>query len=196
MSRWSRSMSPAALVLSILALVVATSAGTAYAAVKIGTKQLKNGAVTSAKIRDGGVRSADLGDGAVTSADVANGSLGLADISTTARNGLRGARAAATVDPSPSGGSTPALVASRTHGFTSVVATGTGLYCLTLDPALGIDSTKVTAIAGVDEHTTYDLLTPRVAWNSTSDCGAGKLRVETYNLGVLADGVGFTVLIG
>lgn len=196
MSRWSRSMSPAALVLSVLALVVATSAGTAYAAVKIGTKQLKNGAVTSAKIKDAGVKSVDIGDGAVTSADVLNGSLGTADLSAAAQKSLRGARAYTTVDPSPSGGTIPELRAARTRGFTAVTETGTGLYCLTLDPALGIDETRTTVVVGVDEQATYGLATPRAAWNSTTDCGAGKIRVETYNNSALADGVAFAVIIG
>lgn len=60
MRRPSSAMSPAALLISILALVVATSAGTAYAATKIGTKQLKKNAVTSAKIKDKTIQSRDL----------------------------------------------------------------------------------------------------------------------------------------
>lgn len=196
MSRWSRSMSPAAFVLSILALVVATSAGTAYAAVKIGTKQLKNGAVTSAKIKNGTVASVDVRDGGVTGADVANGSLGTADLSGAAQKSLRGARAYTTVDPSPSGGTIPELRAARTRGFTAVTESGAGLYCLTLDPTTGIDAATATVVVGVDEQTTYGLQTPRAAWNSTTDCGAGKIRIETYNNSVLADGVGFTVIIG
>lgn len=60
MSRLNRAMSPAALLISVLALVVATSAGSAYAATKIGTKQIKNDAVTSAKIKNKTIKVSDL----------------------------------------------------------------------------------------------------------------------------------------
>ena len=53
-------MSPAALLISILALVVAASAGSAYAATKIGTKQLKDNAVTSTKIKNRTITTGDL----------------------------------------------------------------------------------------------------------------------------------------
>jgi hypothetical protein len=46
--------------ISVLALIVATSAGSAYAATKIGTKQLKNNAVTSAKIKNRTITTSDL----------------------------------------------------------------------------------------------------------------------------------------
>lgn len=60
MSRLSNALSPAALIISLLALVVALSAGSAYAAVKIGTNDLKNDAVTSAKIKNKTIKPADL----------------------------------------------------------------------------------------------------------------------------------------
>lgn len=198
MSRWSRSMSPAALVLSILALVVATSAGTAYAAVKIGTKQLKNGAVTSAKIKDGTVASLDLRDGGVTSVDVLDGTLGEADISASTRAAFKDVRAYASVDANPSGGNIPQLRAERTRGFTAITEINnndSGIYCLTLDPALGIDVTKTTVMVGVDVLGTSPTIVARAAWNSTTDCGAGKIRVETFNGNVSYDSLGFTVLI-
>ncbi|MGI8411579.1 MAG: hypothetical protein ACR2QA_03605 [Solirubrobacteraceae bacterium] len=52
-------------VIALIALVVALS-GTAYAASRIGTKQLRNGAVTSDKIKDGAVTTSKLADRAVT----------------------------------------------------------------------------------------------------------------------------------
>lgn len=63
----SRALSPVAFVISILALVVATSITSAYAAVKIGTAQLKNNAVTTTKIKNRTVRTADLSASAITS---------------------------------------------------------------------------------------------------------------------------------
>ncbi|MCD9154364.1 collagen-like protein [Aeromicrobium duanguangcaii] len=53
-------MSPTALLVSLLALVVALSAGTAYAAARIGTADLKDGAVTSEKIRNHTIRMGDI----------------------------------------------------------------------------------------------------------------------------------------
>ncbi|QCW49761.1 hypothetical protein FE634_03870 [Nocardioides dongxiaopingii] len=50
------------MVVSVAALVVALG-GTSYAAVSIGTKDLKEGAVTSPKIRDGAIRMVDLAPG-------------------------------------------------------------------------------------------------------------------------------------
>ena len=62
-----------AAVTSTFALIVALS-GTSYAAVKIGTQQIKNDAITSPKIKDG----------AVTGADVKESSLGQVPSATTA----------------------------------------------------------------------------------------------------------------
>jgi hypothetical protein len=55
----------AASVIAMIALVAALS-GTAYAATRIGTKQLQNGAVTSAKIKDGAVTIRKLDSSAVS----------------------------------------------------------------------------------------------------------------------------------
>lgn len=68
--------------LGYTALVVAVSMTPlpAYAAGKIGTKQIKNGAITTAKIRDGAVTTPKLANAAVTSAKIANGSVAAADL--------------------------------------------------------------------------------------------------------------------
>ncbi|WP_134765352.1 hypothetical protein [Nocardioides sp. 1609] len=50
------------MVVSVAALMVALG-GTSYAAVSIGTKDIKDGAVTSPKIRDGAIRMVDLAPG-------------------------------------------------------------------------------------------------------------------------------------
>lgn len=65
--------SPASL-LALIALVAAL-AGTAYAAKKIGTNQLKNGAVTTKKLKKGAVKPAKLADAAVTTAKLADGAV-------------------------------------------------------------------------------------------------------------------------
>ena len=47
--------------------------GTSYAAVKIGTNDLKNGAVTSGKIKNDTIGSADVRDGGLKARDFAGG---------------------------------------------------------------------------------------------------------------------------
>ena len=68
-----------AMVVALVALFVALG-GTSYAVTRIGTKQLKNNAVTSPKIRNGHVRTADIGDGQVASRDIGDGQVGSGDI--------------------------------------------------------------------------------------------------------------------
>jgi hypothetical protein len=80
LSRTSR-LHLAALAVAGLALFVALG-GTSYAAgLLIGTKQIKNNAVTSKKIKDNRVSSSDLKNNGVQSADIADGTLELTDLS-------------------------------------------------------------------------------------------------------------------
>lgn len=80
MSRFDRATSPAALLISVLALVVATGAGSAYAAAKVGSGQIKNGAVTSAKIKNGAVTTAKLAPSAVDGGRIKDGTVTAADL--------------------------------------------------------------------------------------------------------------------
>lgn len=57
-----------AIVISMVALVVAMG-GTSYAAVKIGTSDLQNSAVTSSKIKNETIRSGDVRDGSLKARD-------------------------------------------------------------------------------------------------------------------------------
>lgn len=62
-------------VTATLALFIALGIGSAYAADKIGSKQIAKDAVKSKHIKNKGVRTGDLAVGAVKSANVADGSL-------------------------------------------------------------------------------------------------------------------------
>src|SRR3954453_13503481 len=76
----SRKRRPSAsLVIAFIALTVAIG-GTAFAASKIGPKQLKANAVTSAKSKNGAGKTADIGDGQVGSVDLAAGAVGANNI--------------------------------------------------------------------------------------------------------------------
>jgi hypothetical protein len=68
MRAWIRLPSPA-MGVALIALVVALS-GTTYAAVRIGTAQIKSNAITSPKIRNGQVRNVDLARNSVVTAKI------------------------------------------------------------------------------------------------------------------------------
>lgn len=65
-----------AMVVAVIALIVAL-AGSAYAAGKIGSKQLKKGAVSTKKIKDDAVTAAKIANNAVTGAKLASGAVGV-----------------------------------------------------------------------------------------------------------------------
>jgi hypothetical protein len=66
--RWIRLPSPA-MGVALIALVVAMG-GSSYAALRIGTKQIRDNAVTSTKIRNGAVRNIDLARNSVVTAKI------------------------------------------------------------------------------------------------------------------------------
>lgn len=66
--------SPAMLV-ALLALFVSLG-GVGYAATKVGTRQIRNGAVTAKKLHKNAVKTKKIRNGAVTGAKLANGSVG------------------------------------------------------------------------------------------------------------------------
>jgi hypothetical protein len=70
---------PAAMIVALLALFVALS-GSSYAAVKIGARDIKRGAVGTRAIANDSIRSADIHNAAVSGADVKDDSLTNADI--------------------------------------------------------------------------------------------------------------------
>jgi hypothetical protein len=65
-----------AMVVAVIALIVAL-AGSAYAAGKIGTKQLKKNAVSTKKIKDDAVTGSKIANGAVNGAKLAKGAVGV-----------------------------------------------------------------------------------------------------------------------
>jgi hypothetical protein len=68
-----------ALVVAVLALVVAMT-GTSYAAVKIGSAQIKNNSIKSLDVKDQSLTGKDVQDGSLAAADVQDGSLAGADV--------------------------------------------------------------------------------------------------------------------
>jgi hypothetical protein len=80
----TRRPSPA-MIVALLALFVALG-GSSYAAVKIGARDIKRGAVGTRAIANNSVRSADIHNATVSGADVADNSLTNADIDNTNLN--------------------------------------------------------------------------------------------------------------
>jgi hypothetical protein len=73
MRGWIRLPSPA-MGVALIALTVALG-GTTYAAVRIGTKQIRDNAITSPKIRNGAVRNIDLARNSVVTAKIVAGAV-------------------------------------------------------------------------------------------------------------------------
>lgn len=122
MTKLTRAMSPASLVISILALAVATSMTSAVAATTatekrlasssvtssalrnnavttkkirnnaVTSKKIRKGAVTASKIKKGAVTASKIKNGAVTNAKIKNGTIDIAKLSPKTRAALQGAQ--------------------------------------------------------------------------------------------------------
>ena len=80
------------MLIALLALFVALG-GSAYAAAKIGSRDIKTGAVGTRAIANNSIRSGDIRNGVVTSQDVKDNSLTNADIDNTTLSALSARRA-------------------------------------------------------------------------------------------------------
>jgi hypothetical protein len=215
----ARSRPSPALIVSIVALVAAL-AGTAVAAnptatssainkkkvkkiantqidkrLPWGTADIADRAVTSEKLADGAVAREKIAGGAVNNAKVEAGSLSANRLTAQARVDLRGSLAYAQVDDNG-----PALVAARTRNITGVTRPSPGVYCFTVAPSIAdrvfaANGSPIVATVGNPEfgNTTItgdELVAPR---GGNNICGNNRLEVETFNGGVLANDVAFTL---
>ena len=161
-----------ALIVAFLALLLATG-GVSYAATKITTKDIAEGAVTGRKIKDGTVGPVDLGP------------------STKALMGVR-AYGVVTVDA--------VFDATRTKGFATVTRPKNGVYCLTLtDPA--IDPATTATVVGVDWDNSSGANLAAYLSKSAHQCPEGTdIGVRTFSFVAGANNkpsntVSFTVLV-
>jgi hypothetical protein len=178
MTRITRGISPAALIISVLSLLVAMTA-TSYAIV-VGTNQIKDGAVATPKIADNAVKGGKVKDG----------SLSAADLSKAGKNALR-VRAYTLVNVTDS--ADPFLAPGRTRGFTAVERTGTGQYCLTVAPSTGINTSKVSAIVSPEwGKSAGDHL--QAYWDQGL-CESGEIGVLTDQDDTDSNDVAFSVLV-
>jgi hypothetical protein len=90
-------------------------------------------------------------------------------------------------------------VSTRTKGFTGSVGRpgGIGVFCLTIDPALGIDPEKVAAIASPEFGNTSDHGgSAEVRGGATSSCSSGQFAVHTFDTaGVNSNTVSFMIIV-
>jgi hypothetical protein len=164
-----------ALLVACLALVVCLG-GVGYAAARIGTKDLRPGAVTSAKIRNGTIAPADLGAATVAALRV---------------------RAYGNVTVT---GDVPALDPARSTGFSSVTRPRTGVYCLRLaDRAL--DPATTAPVVGVDWDNSSGANLAAYLSKSAHQCPRGSdLGVRTFSFTAgspnkPSDTVAFTIVV-
>lgn len=173
--------------------------GTAFAAVNlrsnsVGTQQLRNGAVTSAKVKDGSLQARDFAAGALPPGE--RGPEG--EAGPPGPRGERGpsgtagtARAYAYVH----GGPSPSLDPQASHGFVSVTHAATGRYCLATEPGLDVAATAPVTTPVFNSG----VLEPEFALPSENfDCPSGQLEVVTYLPGgpiTFTDALDFTVAL-
>lgn len=188
-------------VVATLCLFLLLGSG-AYAATRlpshsVGTRQLRNGAVTSAKVRDGSLLARDFKAGALPAGE--RGPKG--EAGGTGPTGPRGeagpagaagtARAYAYVDA----GSSPHFDPARSRGFTSVTQSQTGIYCLTPEAGISVAATAPVTTPIFNSG----LLEPEFALPSPNySCASDQLQVITYVPGgpiTLTDAIDFTVAL-
>jgi hypothetical protein len=186
--------------IALVALFVALG-GTSYAALNmpansVGTKQLRNGAVTAAKVRKGSLLAKDFKPG-----QLPRGPQGLAGVQgSPGQQGQKGdpgmagapgtARAYALVNTGPG-------FTGPHPGFTSVVhGAFTGVYCLT--PDAGIDPTQYPAVVSPEIAASPNNTVLAAFDRSDNQCSAGQYEVRTFNAGVNPIALayeGFTIVV-
>ncbi len=184
------------LVISLIALFVALG-GTSYAAIalpknSVGTKQLKNGAVTKTKISKKTLTQlkGNRGPAGPVGATGATGTTGATGA--TGPAGPAGtAKAYALVTDSAT------FIPALTKGFTAVTRPSTGIYCLT--PAAGVDISSSPPIVSPEWNNSSgtDLNVAAAATFLFSGCTAGQVEIVTLSGSprAFANNVAFTVLI-
>lgn len=196
--------------LGLLALFVALG-GTSYAAVSlprnsVGTSQLKNNAVVSAKVKDHSLLARDFKRGQLPRGP--RGLQGLkGDTGSQGPKGDTGPKGDAGL-PGPAGSArawaevnaggvslAPTFKTGKVQGFTAVTNPSTGMYCLT--PAAGIDPGTSSAVvsplwnsgfAGSPEHA--------YRWEeSSTTCASGQFTVVTLGPSSMTDAIDFSIVV-
>jgi hypothetical protein len=141
-----RLMPSPAMVVALLALFVALG-GSAWAVSKVGTKQIRNGAVTGPKIKNGAVTTGKIKGGAVNASRLANGAVTGVKLAvgavTGTKLGVRSVGAAALADQSVG----PAAIQSDAVGTESLADSAVTAAKLA-DGAVQGSNISITAVNG------------------------------------------------
>jgi hypothetical protein len=185
-----------ALAVSLIALIVALG-GTAYAGLKlapasVGTRELRNGAVTAAKVRPHSLLAIDFRSGQLPKSGGSGGAGTPGGSGAPGSAGTPG-QAGGSGLPGPPGapGSARAyghvlaagtLDAARSKGITNVTHTAsTGIYCLT--PAAGVSPASSPIVASADESEATASSRAMAQANAVgADCAAGQFEVEVRKI--------------
>jgi hypothetical protein len=89
------------------------------------------------------------------------------------------------------------LVSGRSSGFTNVTRPSTGLYCVTLNPALAIDPETVAAVASPEwGGSSIHGGSTEVHGAATGSCSAGNFAVRTFDTaGTASNSVSFHLIV-
>jgi hypothetical protein len=186
-------------IVSVTALVVALG-GTSYAAIQIGTKDLANGAVTSAKIKNKTIKTKDLSPKTVTALKGQTGPAGPAGPAGAQgpagpAGPASGVRAYAVVDTNPA-----SITSARSKGFATVTNPEVGTYCLNLTDA-SVDSSTLAPVVGVEWDRSSGFSLNAYASIGANDCPAGTdVGVKTYEWtstteSAVSNEVAFTIVV-
>jgi hypothetical protein len=167
-------------VISTLCLFMLLGGG-AYAATQlpknsVGTKQLKNSAVTGKKIKNKSIGTAELTPAAVSSLKGAKGEAGPAGAQ--GPQGTTNGGAYATLDLES--GQKP-IFAGDHPGFADVKRVATGIYCFTTVPGTNVDHPLASVDLGDSGGGRAKFVEP-LANGAVIACDPGQLEVQTFEL--------------
>lgn len=89
------------------------------------------------------------------------------------------------------------LVSGRTSGFTNVSRPSTGVYCITVNPALGIDPEAVAAVASAEwGGSSVHGGSAEAHGAATGSCSAGNFAVRTFDgAGAASNSISFHLIV-
>jgi hypothetical protein len=206
MGRLLRQRPSPAMIVALLALFVSLG-GSSYAALKVGSKNIKRSAVTSRAIKNNTVTSADVRNGTLTGRDVKNNSLRNADIVNSNLRAATAKQADAATNADKLGGIastgfTRPDCTSQTgsvKGFARIAGAAYNCSGGTVEARrLGVGTYEVRFNGGGQVLALVDILesgVPTITSVSAALVAAGTFRVQTVDTatGVAADNVAFVI---
>jgi len=175
-------------VMSTIAVFLLLGGATAFAATKIGTKELKTGAVTAAKLKSGAVTTPKLKNNAVTGPKIKNAAVTGAKIADNAVTGAKVDESTLGTVPSAESANPVVFAQIGTNGTVdpklakglteaNVTHPGEGVYCITV-PAFEPRGGQATPQFGGSNGTTANLTV-----GGTGFCPVPKVQVLTFSGG-------------